>query len=438
MTNIKFNFKNPGITKGFQAFQILRFAAVFSAGILLSKGKVSIADIGSYESLIFISGAFSFFWVTGILNSLLSTYSLDFNAGKKGIFYNTTVLLIALNTLLVLILMVLKNAIIGLLPAGSEQIFPLLLVYMFFNNPGYLIEHIFLLKQKTKQLWIFGSAQLLYYLVLFSIPFFTAFDIFFCLYGLILLAFLKVLYLIFLIKKECEFSFNKSMIYEQLSFASPLIISFLLAGSAEYIDGLLVSTHFGSDQFAIFRYGARELPLAVLLSSSLSAAFIPRLSTPSNLSLELNALKKESLKLMHLLFPITIALVFFSSYLYPLIFRPEFISSAAIFNTYLLLLISRVAFPQTIILAHGRNKTILKIALIELFVNFTFSYLFMLQFGLIGIALGTLVAFFTEKLILMFYVKKLYRITISQYLSTKTWSFYSLLLLVAYYISFRL
>jgi len=60
--------------KSLQLFQILRFGSFFLTGILLAKGPLSINTIGAYESLMFFSGAVSFFWISGLLNGLLSKY----------------------------------------------------------------------------------------------------------------------------------------------------------------------------------------------------------------------------------------------------------------------------------------------------------------------------------------------------------------------------
>lgn len=426
-------FAKLSITQGFQIFQILRFAALLVSGILLSKSDISIGAIGTYEGIIFISGALSFFWVNGILNGLLSKYKVDENY-KKSYFFNSGLLLVAMNFLLIIILKIFESSTANFLPGSTSELFSLLLIYIFLNNPTFLIEHIFLLREKKKHLAIYGFLHFLGYVSAVVLPVWMGFEIKYSFYGLILLSFIKFIYLGFIIQQNDQLIFNKKIVLDLISFSTPLILSFALAGSAEYIDGLLVSSHFGSDQFAIFRYGARELPLAVLLSSSLSSSFIPRLHSLSNVD-ELENLKKESGKLMNILFPVSMVLLFFSDVLYPIIFRAEFISSAPIFNTYLLLLISRVVFPQTLILATGKTKVILGIAFFELVINFSCSYLLMLKFGLIGIAAGTLIAFYAEKIILMIYVKRKLNVDFSNYLPIKRWFFYSTLLFVIYFLT---
>ena len=424
---------NLSITRGFQIFQLFRFSALLLTGILLSKSNIEIEEIGVYEGLIFISGAVSFFWVNGILNGLLSQYKKE-EANKNVYFFNTALLLVLMSILLILIMVVFNQTVEHFLPYTTPRIYCLMLIYIFLNNPTFLIEHIFLLKENTKGLLEYGALHTIAYVGAVIFPVWMGWELEFIFYGLILLSLVKNIYLGVLIYRENVFQIKKKVIVDLLTFSTPLIFSFALAGSAEYIDGLLVSSHFGSDQFAIFRYGARELPLAVLLSSSLSASFIPRLNQ-NNLHSELLNLKKESLKLMNLLFPITILLVYLSSWIYPIIFRAEFIASAPIFNTYLLLLVSRVLFPQTLVLAAGKTKVILKLAIFELIINFTCSYFLMMEYGIIGIAIGTLIAFYAEKLLLIFYVKRILKVNLTEYVQVNRWLIYSLVLYLVYFLT---
>lgn len=424
---------NLSITRGFQIFQIIRFSTLLLTGILLSKSKISIQEIGIYEGLIFISGAVSFFWVNGILNGLLSQYRKE-EVNKNVYFFNTALLLLIMSVLLIFLMLLFSQTVKLFLPASTSGIYGLMLIYIFLNNPTFLIEHIFLLKENVSGLILYGTFHLAAYCSAVLLPIWIGLEIEFVFYGLILLSVFKNVYLFFLIYQEKEFQIKKKVIVDLLSYSTPLIVGFALAGSAEYIDGLLVSSHFGSDQFAIFRYGARELPIAVLLSSSLSSSFIPRLSQ-NNLQPELSNLKAESLKLMNLLFPLTILLVFLSSWIYPILFRAEFISSAPIFNTYLLLLVSRVLFPQTLILAAGKTKVIMQIAIIELMINFTCSYFLMIKYGLIGIAMGTLIAFYMEKFLLVLFVKWSLKVNVSEYVPLNRWIIYSLILFLVYFLT---
>ncbi len=428
--------ENIGSIRGLQVFQIFRFLSVFITGILLAKSELGIREIGSYESLIFLSGALSFFWVSGILNALLSVYNSSKSTGKESLLFNVAATLFLLNTALTLVLIVFHQEIKNLLPQEAESFYPLIIIYIFLTNPVYLIEYIFLLQNKTIQLIAYGFVHMTAYTASVALPLFLGYKLEVSFYCLITLSLLKIIYLIFLLSRNSKSNFNLQEIGAHLAFAFPLILSLLISGSAEYIDGMLVSTHFGSDAFAIFRYGAKELPLAVLLSGALSNAFVPKLVAENFNKSILMTLRAESLKLMHILFPLTILLLLSSNYFYPILFRIEFTASATVFNIYLLLLISRVLFPQSLVLAAGKTSFIFKIALIEIAVNIVSSYLLMLKFGIIGVAIGTVIAFYTEKILLALYVYKKLHIKLSAYLSVYVWLIYSLALLVAFFFQY--
>ena len=53
---------------------------------------------------------------------------------------------------------------------------------------------------------------------------------------------------------------------------------------------------------------------------------------------------------MHLLYPLSIVLLWVSEFLFVQVFDPAFRESAAIFNVYLLILTNRLIFPHTVII----------------------------------------------------------------------------------------
>jgi O-antigen/teichoic acid export membrane protein len=432
--SITASIKTIGTIRAFQMFQIFRFATILLVGILLTKSHLDVRDIGTYESLIFVAAAVSFFWIAGILNGLISRY----DPLEPGIFHNTAILITLISLILAGVMYLFSGFFKSLLPPESQSYYPLLILYVLLNNPTHLNEYILLLKEKTTGLIFYGMAVFIGYVAAITFPVFLGYGIKEGLYGLIIYSLFKNFYLLYLLKKYCIPYTNKSYIFEHFLFSVPLMLSMLVSGSADYVDGFLVTTHFGSDAFAIFRYGAKELPLAVLLSGAMSNAMVPKFAGNVSRSTDFSQLKKESLRLMHLLFPLTFLLLIFSNYFYPFIFREEFLSSAPVFNTFLLLLISRMVFPQTIVMAAGKTGVIFRIAIAELIINVVFSYVLLHYIGMLGIALGTLIAFYSEKLMLAGYLKIKMGINAATYIPWKTWLLYSLLLLSAYFIHFKL
>jgi O-antigen/teichoic acid export membrane protein len=206
----------------------------------------------------------------------------------------------------------------------------------------------------------------------------------------------------------------------------------LISGSSETIDGFLVGHYLGNEAFALFRYGARELPLSGILAAALSQAMVARFAREGITQQGLTTLKQESMSIMHLVFPVSILLILFSSSIYPLVFSPEFQNSASVFNIYALLVISRMVFPQTLILALQRHDIIFRISIIELAVNVTSSVILMRWFGMEGIAFGTVIAFLTEKILLYREIRKQSDIRLVDLAPVGVWLSYTSLLVLAF------
>jgi O-antigen/teichoic acid export membrane protein len=121
-----------------------------------------------------------------------------------------------------------------------------------------------------------------------------------------------------------------------------------------------------------------------------------------------------------------------SHWLFPVVFNSGFKESAVVFNIYLLLIISRLVFPQTILTGLGRNKAILWASLFEILLNVALSLWFVRLWGLYGVAYGTVCAYVFEKLVLMVFVKKMVGLRVSDYLNVRRHLVYSLLLLAEF------
>lgn len=429
--------RKTGTVRGLQIFQLLRFASLFSVGIFLSKSYLTVREIGCYESFIFISGAISFFWVSGLLNALLSRYEQQRTGEKNSVLYNTSILIYVLNTFLIVLMFVFKDLLQGLMTAESIKYYPLLVIYVFLNNPTFLIEYLLLLEKKPLTLAGYGFVTLVLNILAVAGPIYAGYDLTYSFYAMIGLAVLRNVYLYILIKQFSLSTLEPGNWGEQVLTALPLIFSLLISGSADYIDGFLVSTHFGSDAFAIFRYGAKEFPLSLLLASAMSTALVPQIASSGIKKENLLQLKKESAKLMHLLYPLSIFLILTSKWFYPILFREEFISSAAIFNIYLLLIVSRLFFPQTIVMAMGKHDIIFKIAVLEIIVNVTSSYLLMQSYGIAGVAWGTVIAFAAEKILLFTYLNRWHGVRLRDFQQGNLWAIYSMLLIISYIITIK-
>jgi O-antigen/teichoic acid export membrane protein len=219
-------------------------------------------------------------------------------------------------------------------------------------------------------------------------------------------------------------------IREHLYLGIPLIITTLISGSGQYTDGIIISAVYKDPAyFAVFRYGAKEFPLVLMLANGLNAAMLSEFSTREKMKESIETIRVKSTRLMHLLFPATMVMMLIARWIYPLMFRQEFDKSASIFLVYALLIIPRLVFPQTIVV--GRKKTYITLiaAILEIVVNITLSLL-MIKWGykLVGVAVSTFVAYVISNLFLVGYVWFKMKIKPAEYIPLKIFALYSLLI----------
>ena len=415
----------------FQFFQLVRYSTLILIGIVFAKSMLGQSAIGEYETFVFIAAAVSFFWLNGLLKALLPLASGAKNS-RTNIFSAFVV---------IQIFSVLAAAFLfWLQPFFSEFLLndkdipetTLLSAFIVLGVPAYLVEYFYLIKKKNKAIIVYGLLAFLVQFVLVVLPVILGYGIQMVLKGLVFSSGLRYLWLwvIFISNKEIHFS--KSFVKEHLKLGGPLVAATFFSGSAQFIDGFIVTSKFNEETFAVFRYGARELPLAMLLANALSNAMLSGFSNPKDLKANLQKLKASVTKLMHVLFPLTMVLLLVSKPIFPILFNPAFVDSATIFNIYLLLVISRLLLPQTILNGLKITKPIMAASFLELVINVSLSLLFVQFMGIAGIAFATCIAYLFEKVYLGIVVRRRLNIRLAEYLSVRYYLLYSLVTIVIF------
>ncbi|SFF63555.1 lipopolysaccharide biosynthesis protein [Sunxiuqinia elliptica] len=417
-----------------QLFQLMRFGTFILIGIIFTKTQLSTEAIGEYEQFLFLAGGVSFFWLNGLIRSLLSIANESREDHASPIF--NAFLLISALSVLVIIALALGSRLFGeqLLGEATGPYLPLLLAYLFFSVPANLVEYFFLLKKQPGRILRYGVISFLLMLILVSLPPVIGFDIQWSLYGLLGVAVGRYGYLLVLLLRAGENRYSASFMQKHWQVALPLIFSALLSGSAQYVDGFIVTSYFDEATFAVFRYGARELPLVVLLANAFSNALLPEFSDKGRLVENLSRIKSESLRLSNVLFPLSAVMLLCSHALFPVVFNAGFAASATIFNVYILLTISRLLFPQTILIGLQKTRMIAWASAGELLLNVCLSLWFVQLWGIVGVAYATVVAYLFEKLFLAVVVKQSLNIGITKYQNCFRHLIYSLLLLALFII----
>jgi O-antigen/teichoic acid export membrane protein len=428
-------FNGFSAARALQLFQVMRLGAVVLTSILLAKSGLGTAEIGTYEMLLYIGTTLSFFWVNGLLMAMPPVYSSLAAEDRKAFFFNVFLVFSGISAGLFLLLLAGENVLTPLL-TGKETVphFALFCVYLLFNLPAFPVEYFYLLREKPANIVIWGAVTFSLHIAALYVPVRAGYGLQGGLEALIALSIGKFAWTALIVARSGVLKWRPDLIRAYLRFSAPLTLNVLLGNFILMFDAWLVGWHYGDEAtFAIFRYGSREFPLATALATALGTALVPILTEkPAG---GLLALKEKSLRLMHLLFPLTIVLLFLTGPLFPLVFNPDFAASAPLFNIYLLMTASRVLLPNAILLARGVPEVIFRVGLAELAVKIALGFLFIRYWGLAGVAWSAILAFWVEKAGLIWHLESRCGVRTGDWLSLRWYFFYTAALLAAFIIA---
>ena len=422
-------------TRALQLYQLLRIGSVIGASILLAKSGLGLTDIGAYEALLYLGSTAAFFWANGLLQGIPPVYARLAEPEQKAFIFNKFLIFAGIALLICGTLWLVRQwavpALTGLPEAPQLGWFCL---YLFFNLATLPVEYVYLLREKPWSLVGWGMASFGLYMLVLFLPVYFGYGLEGGLMGLAGLGAMRFVWAVALVGRFGVPEFRPDLIGYYLRFSAPLVLNLLVGNLVLLFDNWLVGWYFRNEAaFAVFRYGSREFPLATALATALGTAMIARIATQPEAGMA--ELKVKTRRLFHLLFPLTILLLFLSKPLFPLVFNPAFAASAPLFNIYLLLTASRVLLPNAIILAKSRPRAILLVGLLELAVKVILGFLFIHWWGLPGVAWSAVAAFFVEKAGLIWYLEKRLDVRTGDWLDWRWYVGYVAVLFLAWWVA---
>lgn len=418
-----------------QIFQILQFGTAILIGVLLVKLGLPKASVTIYEALLFIASLYCFFWIVGGQNTLLQLFpTLDKNAQARAIF-NMYGLFTLLGLVTAAALYVSRPFINQYLTSfGDLPYLDLLALFLVFNCPTFLIQYYYLLLEKYREIVVYGCVVFSLQLLVVVVPIYLDYSLEISIKGLIGWAALKYLWGLGLVIRQGQWTYDLSYFKAFFPLFGPLLLFALIGKGTEYISGLLVSSLFtDEDAFAIFRYGAREFPIAVLLVGALATSLIPEMAKDKKQGLI--EIREKTYRIAKWLYPLSIVSMLLSPFIFPMAFSPDFKESAYIFNIFTLLLASRIVLPQVVAIGHQHNGILTVSALVEMLVLLALSWWWGTEFGLRGIAYAAVVSFMVDRIILIYYNWKVLGIPPAEYIYIRAYIIQNLLLLAGFFLS---
>lgn len=412
--------------RSFQTVQILRQGTLFLASIILARSHFSLQEIGAYEWLVYLGFTFSFFWAAGFLQGLLTVQSLKDPEAKSAFIWSVFSLFLIFGVVLWIVFLVLSILKPGDYPVQSSD-YLLYGGWLLLSLPAMMTPFLLYLRGRTQVLHIFNGCYFLGYIAVFTFIWWQESSLTMLLLLLLLFGSFQFIWLCVVLPQWNKDHLKWNGIVRIFKEFWPLTGYALMGGLALAFDGWLVHYLYGDgEDFAIYKYGSRELPLSLAMAAALSNAMIPLISESLNQSLKV--LKMRSTRLMHLLFPVSILLLLGSNWLFDFLYGPRFTEAIIIFDIMLLLVISRLVFPQTLLVALKDNAYLFKVSIFEFVINVVGSIVLVIYFGIPGIVMASILAYGFEKLIYVIYLRRKHSVPFGRFTNVRVWGLYSLIL----------
>jgi len=417
-----------------QIFNGMRFGTAILIAVVLA--KVAGTDlVGLYESLILVGTTVTFFYASAI-NHTLVPFVGGLQKGSQHSAYSSAFIILLLGSVISLLSMLVYSRFIN--SARESYLIFYYGIYILLNTPALLAENILVVEKRKRSLVGYGVLSFTAQVAAICVPLIKVgmeqplvADLYAAIFYLTIVAALKLGYTLYLIKRHSSFRWNRKEVAELLRISSPVMGSLFLANGYLYLSTFLVKFQASTEEFNIFRYGAREFPLFMIMANSFSTIKSGELAENlGDLKDGLRQMKKDTERLAHQLFPMAIALSLLSEPLFRLAFNAQLTPAHEIFSLLLLLLTSRLLFPQSILLALKRNRSMIYASAIEFCVGLGLSIWWMPIHGIQGVAWAMVVAHLIDKVVLTYYLNK-EGIAVSTYVPLRILLIYSALLLAA-------
>ena len=407
--------------KLFQLTQVARQGLGILVGILLVKLSFSQDQIGIYEMWMFLGLVFTLLCLTGSMQALGTLYHKWDGPDKLSGIWTVYWVSLAGSILLALGIWHFQDFILPFLFKGTSVIaLGPVLIFLVLHLTSGMIPYLLLVQNQHWRFFLsYGVCAVLALVpaVIFVGTHSKSLED--LIWMLLVGAALEHCLLLYLLVKVSAPKFARKQFYSFLRVVIPLTGLAGMGYAAQIFDTWLVnSVYQDAGTYAIFRYGARELPGAVALASAFATAMVVLLTKNYQESLE--RIRSGTNRALWIFTPVAVVLMLSSHLLFKWIYNEEFVASAIVFNCYLLIGISRWIFPQAILVARDHYWALSMISFIEAIVNVGLSIWWVRHLGLAGVALATVVAFFLEKVLMVSYVQLREKIPLQQYIPVRS------------------
>ena len=425
-----------------QLAQAARQGALIVVALALPRLGLDRAQIGEWETLLYVGYLLGFGWLTGLLQSYLVSVRTTRPGAVLAFSRWTTAAVTGVALGLLGLAALFHQPLFAALQLGDPPVgWSFFFLFLLTQWPGLFFEQVLAVRGRGN--WLVGYG-------LVSAALFTAAILLPLYYGGTLADALRVLAGYALVKglfilgwlaldrvpaTEDNPAFSpRAELKAWGKTGFPLVLYASVAAVVTAFDPWFVNYWYGGDEavFAVYRYGARELPFVGAVTNGAMVVVLPRLA--ESLPAGLDLLKAASRRLYHLLFGGAILLMATSPWWWVPVFTADFADSLPLFRAFLFLLVTRLLFPVPVLTALGHTRLLVVFPLFELALNVVLSVVLVRYWGLVGVVWATVFVYLLDKIWLMLYLKHRTGIGPGRYTDWRWFGGYVGLLVLAYWL----
>lgn len=204
-------------------------------------------------------------------------------------------------------------------------------------------------------------------------------------------------------------SFSSAIAKAQIAIGVPLGLTAVLSTVFKKVDGIMISNLLGTEDYAIYRMGAIEIPLLATLFYSVSTIVLPEVSkliAHKEYSRVLSLKRKASSNSAVLIYPNLIFVLLFSSPLLGAYLGEAYSASIPVFIIYNLILFIRINDYRDILIASHSTKKIMLAVAASLVVNVILNLTLISLLGNIGAVIASVISFLLLAMMLQYLTNK--------------------------------
>lgn len=394
-----------------QFAQLARQGAVIVVVLALPRLGLGTDQIGEWELLLYLGYLLGFGWLTGSLQAFLVTPRLADPAYAAAFSRWATVAAAGWGALLLLATYLFREPLLAVLqapdvPAGLG----FYLLFLVTQWPGLFFEQVLVVRKRPGWLVGYAAAAGLGFVVAVLGPLLAGGGLVDALRGLAVFSLLKGVFLLGWLAVDARRAPPPAGFAPAAALtgwgraAAPLMLYASGMALVTAFDPWFVNYWYDGDEatFAVFRYGARELPFVAAVINGAMVVVLPQLTEATGPGLAL--LKATARRLNHYLFGGALALLLTADLWWTAVFTPAFAPSLPVFRAYLFVVVSRLLFPTPVLTALGHTRWLVAFVGLEVVLNVGLSLLLAPRFGLVGIVWATVITYTIDKIALMYYL----------------------------------